>query len=459
MGTGAANLIGSYGGPTWMIGIACDGSGTMYGISLELADGEFYEIDTGTGAANLIGNLGIGINFGQDIAYDIDNDKLYGTLFNIGTFAGEFHEIDYTTGVANYIGDLDGLAQTTTFAIPYEPGIPEPDVWVPCGELPLCVNVKNQGVFDEIDDPVSPCDCEGVVVYMELYKWIWDDPCVQPVLELVLEAEQCVDIPCESEKEVCFGPYDFDVSGIYEIYFEAVIDPVNNPIVPLDCFPSDNDASIIMGVDCCPPESSHLLNPEIPDGDNNWYLGDVTVKVTATDPFCPDPCIGTNSKVKEIHYKINGDEEVKSGTSVTFKVEDQGVNLVEYWAVDNAGNLGDIFTFEVAIDSVNPTVDPDYTLIEDDTKVVLRANPGDATSSIAQVVFEVDGSNIGTLTAAPWEITQDWQDSYNGATFKVTATDNAGNSASGTISLPTSVDISVQAVPVPVSSLAQSLQG
>jgi hypothetical protein len=292
---------------------------------------------------------------------------------------------------------------------------------------------------------------------MELYKWIWDDPCVDPIYEFVLEAEQCVDVNCDEEVEVCFGPYDFDESGIYEVFFEALIDPANSP--PDDCFPDDNADSIIMGVDCCPPESSHLQNPEIPDGDNNWYLDEVTVKITATDPLCPDPCIGTSSGVKEIHYKINGDEEVKTGNSVTFKVSDEGVNLIEYWAVDNAGNLGDVFTFEVAIDSVNPTVDPDYTLIEDDTKVQLRANPGDATSGIAQVVFEVDGSNIATLTAAPWEITEDWQDSYNGATFKVTATDNAGNTASGTISLPTSVDINVQAVPVPVSGLAQSLQG
>jgi hypothetical protein len=268
---------------------------------------------------------------------------------------------------------------------------------------------------------------------MNLYKWIWDDPCIDPVLELILEMEECIDILCDQEKEVCFGPYDFDVSGIYEIEFLALIDPTHSP--PDDCFPSDNEASVILGVDCCPPETSHILSPEIPDGDNNWYTDDVTVKITGTDPLCPDPCIGTNSGMKEIHYKLNGDETTKTGSTATFKITADGVNLVEYWGVDQAGNVGDVSTFEIAMDSTPPTVDLVYTTFQEGEqwKVTLTANAGDVTSSLVKVEFYVGTNLLDTLTTPPWEITENWQSGWGGQTFKATAYDNAGNSASDTV--------------------------
>jgi hypothetical protein len=425
----------------------------MYALELSFGDAPLHSIDTSTGVATPIGGTGLALNFGQDIAYDIDNDILYGCLFNYATYNGEFHIIDHTTGAAAYVDDLDGGAQTTVFAIPYEPGIPEPDIWIQCGEQQLCVNVKNQGTFDEVDDPVTPCDCEAVTVFMKLYKWIWDDPCIDPVLELIMEGEQCIDIECETEKEVCFGPYDFAVSGVYEIEFSAVIDLPANPPDGIDCFPSDNDASIIVGVDCCPPETSHIQSPESPDGNNNWYLDDVTVKVTATDPLCPDPCLGTNSGVKEIHYTINGDETVKTGTTATFKVTDDGVNFIEYWAVDNAGNVGDVSTFEVAIDATPPTVDLVYTTFQEGEqwKVTLQANAGDATSSLEKVEFYVGANLLDTLTTPPWEITENWQSGWGGQTFKATAYDNAGNSAQDTVVITVSKDAHTTTTSLPVS--------
>lgn len=76
-----------------MIGIAANSHGNLYGISI--SDDALYSIDKATGAGKLIGPLGYDISYAQDIAFDRDNDKLYGVLY-----AGEglLAEIDTATG-------------------------------------------------------------------------------------------------------------------------------------------------------------------------------------------------------------------------------------------------------------------------------------------------------------------------------------------------------------------------
>lgn len=57
----------------------------------------------------------------------------------------------------------------------------------------------------------------------------------------------------------------------------------------------------------------------------------MTVNLLATDD---------SSGVKEIHYSINGGSEtVVSGESASFIISNSGVNVVTYFAVDNAGNI------------------------------------------------------------------------------------------------------------------------
>jgi len=120
-GTGVATLVGPFNGLGWMISIACDGFGNMYGIDLDLSDAPFYSISTSTGAATLIGHLGIPLNFGQDMAYDIDNDILYhcAVRYYGGSYYPELYTIDTTSGSATFVGSLYNGDQTTCAAIPY----------------------------------------------------------------------------------------------------------------------------------------------------------------------------------------------------------------------------------------------------------------------------------------------------------------------------------------------------
>jgi len=85
-----------------------------------------YEIDSGNNylgtiipsncALNLIGFLGIDINYAQDAAFDQDN----GLLFLAGYAAGgALYWIDTMYGGAYKVGDFPGNAEVTAFALPY----------------------------------------------------------------------------------------------------------------------------------------------------------------------------------------------------------------------------------------------------------------------------------------------------------------------------------------------------
>jgi hypothetical protein len=298
--------------------------------------------------------------------------------------------------------------------------------YFPCGEMDLCAEICNIGTFDEVDDPSTVCDFEGIVVYYELHMYVQDDPCEDPVDVIVASGMQELELPCGECEEICFT-YDFTESGVYAffVWAETFSD---------DCDEDNNLAAMGFGIDCCPPISDHVLTPIIPGGCNNWYVEQVTVTIDAFDPLCPDPCLGTASGVKEIVYIINGVETVKTGDSVTFKISDEGVNLVEYYAIDEAGNVEDSMSFEVAIDTVKPTVDLIYEKIEDGTlQVKFTAVAVDSTSGIQKVEFYIGTELKQTLTAPPFTWTITWEDAYKTATFKAVVYDGACNTAEDTV--------------------------
>ncbi len=105
----STTLIG--GNTDFIVGTACDNNGVIYAISL---NDIIYTINSATGVSTEIGDLGINLNFSQDIAYDRDNEILYGTLY---TDKGGLYIINKITGRATlsheYISGLGG------FAIPY----------------------------------------------------------------------------------------------------------------------------------------------------------------------------------------------------------------------------------------------------------------------------------------------------------------------------------------------------
>ncbi|TVQ94748.1 MAG: DUF4397 domain-containing protein [Bacteroidetes bacterium] len=112
LATGATTLVGQITSGSIVISIAMDSESNMYAAVLN--DNSLYSVNPATGAGTLIGALGVTINFAQDIAYDRDNEILYGALYS--DFGG-LYTINTETGAATMINNF--VAEVAGFAIPY----------------------------------------------------------------------------------------------------------------------------------------------------------------------------------------------------------------------------------------------------------------------------------------------------------------------------------------------------
>lgn len=112
--------------------------------------------------------------------------------------------------------------------------------------------------------------------------------------------------------------------------------------------------------DTTPPESDFppVFDPIYPDGENGWFVSNVTVFLNASDDL---------SGVKEIRYTINdGPVQVIPGSNGSFILFEEGDDiLVEYWAVDNAGNVETPKnSFTIDIDKTPPYVKLTYDIVD-----------------------------------------------------------------------------------------------
>lgn len=107
-------LVGSMNNAGGMLGISVDNNGNVYGI--DVSDDNLYSIDPATGAATVVGALGVDIGYAQDISVDPTTGNLYGTLFEITGNTGGLYAIDKASGAATAIG-TPGSDEYTVCAI------------------------------------------------------------------------------------------------------------------------------------------------------------------------------------------------------------------------------------------------------------------------------------------------------------------------------------------------------
>ncbi len=101
---------------TYMIvDIAADNNGHLYG--LDIYNDLLVSLDPANGNVTEIGSLGLDINYAQDIAYDRDNEILYGTLYPGSSTDAGLYQIDTATGAATKIQGYP--YEIDAFAIPY----------------------------------------------------------------------------------------------------------------------------------------------------------------------------------------------------------------------------------------------------------------------------------------------------------------------------------------------------
>jgi hypothetical protein len=310
--------------------------------------------------------------------------------------------------------------------------VPIPDVYIPCGTQDFCVEVENLGTFDEPN-----CN-----VIWEINEYITDPP--NPTY--FDDGVYTLDLDAGQVETICLTTVDFIDPGVYEVL--VTIEPEGG-IIPdvTDCYDDNNYIDLIIGVDCCDPESEHSLDPATPDGENNWYISDVEVTLTAEDVLCPDPCEdGIETGISEIIYTINGVEYSIPGASGSFILDEDGNNLVTYYAIDGVGNEEVAHTFTVAIDQTDPTCDLAHTEYETGSgwAVDFAAIAADVTSGMNRVEFKRGSELLDTVTAPPYEYTHTWESGDGSATFYAYAYDQAGNSASDSASIQLSLNLVLQ---------------
>jgi len=185
--------------------------------------------------------------------------------------------------------------------------------------------------------------------------------------------------------------------------------------------------------DNTPPVTWHELNPPEPDGENGWYTY-VEVTICAED---------LESGVEIILFRLYGGvwQSGPGGNpgnciSILFTAPDDGEPvLIEYTAIDNAGNQAPIKSFSIKYDPTVPTVDHTFEVVGGNQwqgwDLLFTAIATDTTSGMDRVEFYLN-EGLQDIVYGSGPIYQ-WGFRYHGdlqIDVIADAYDRAGNMAS-----------------------------
>ncbi|MDI6917106.1 MAG: DUF835 domain-containing protein [Thermoplasmatales archaeon] len=171
------------------------------------------------------------------------------------------------------------------------------------------------------------------------------------------------------------------------------------------------------------PTTSILVSGTL--GTNNWYVSNVTVNLTASDKM---------SGVRSITYSIGGNETTVYAASTTLILQE--TTTIYYWSADNAGNNETFKSKKIEIDRIKPSapelISPVNNSWTNATTIIFNwENATDNISYISNYTLSVDNNfdfsspeYTALLTVSENSTSLDEGVYY----WKVTATDNAGNS-------------------------------
>lgn len=198
----------------------------------------------------------------------------------------------------------------------------------------------------------------------------------------------------------------------------------------------EQEKNFTIKIDKTKPETTHSLNPSSPDGENGWYVSNVTVMLDANDDI---------SGVNKTKYKIDGGNWKEYTKSV--KITEDGNHTVKYYSMDDAGNEEGINSINIKIDKIKPTVsieEPERGLylfgrrifpcfsIRIIGKITIKVDCQDETSGIEKVEFYIDDELKETVEKEPYEWKWD-ERAFFRHSIKVIAYGKAGNTASDEI--------------------------
>jgi large repetitive protein len=154
-------------------------------------------------------------------------------------------------------------------------------------------------------------------------------------------------------------------------------------------------------IDKTAPETSSNVTDQ-------WNKGEVAVDLKATDDL---------SGVAQTFYSINGSEFVEG---IAFTVTDEGLNEVSFYSVDNTGNVEEVKTVEVKIDSEAPETVSNVADGWNQGEVAVELTATDSLSGVAKTFYSINGSELVEGTTFTFT-----DEGLNEVSFY--SVDNAGN--------------------------------
>jgi hypothetical protein len=152
---------------------------------------------------------------------------------------------------------------------------------------------------------------------------------------------------------------------------------------------------IIQIPDTIPPTTIATVSGTM--GDEDWYVSNVQVTLTATDGKWPT---GVNYTM----YKVD-DGAWETYPNAPIVVETDGEHTVYFYSVDNAGNVENESSVSFKMDKTAPVINSFTATAQNamKNKWLLECDATDATSGIVLVEFYADDALVGSATAVPYE--------------------------------------------------------
>ena len=222
------------------------------------------------------------------------------------------------------------------------------------------------------------------------------------------------------------NPFIISQNGEHTIHFYSV-DIMGN---------EENEKSYPVKIDTTPPETTCILNPSSPNGENGWYTQNVQVMLSVSD--------GGISGINSTVYRI--DDAPWQRYMGLLTLQDDGNHTLEYFSRDIAGNDENLHSVQIKIDTTPPTVGlqkpkektlyvldreliplPFHTVILG--KITLEPQASDTASGIKKIEFFVDDELQYTDINPPHDWTYDESAIlFHRHTLKLKTYDAAGHS-------------------------------